>query len=99
MDDFSWRSNSHPELTDYGQLVGDIKSELRALRNHRYDSTLELEEGMLVILLATLDLKARLASGSIERIVRFEPMAQCTMHRANKDAKDGAKIKDTTSHE
>lgn len=45
---------------------------LNALQDHRFDSRVELKQGMVVVLLANLDMEAGLVNGSQGVIIRFE---------------------------
>ncbi|KAI5358975.1 putative DNA helicase Pif1, P-loop containing nucleoside triphosphate hydrolase [Septoria linicola] len=57
-------------------------------KNHRYEKSLELKQGMQVLLLANIDLAAGLANGACGKIIGFEPMRESMMPRAKKNSKD-----------
>ena len=74
-DAFSWRNEKEPELkaNEIPLYPGKPNSPLRALKDHRFEESLQLKVGMLAILLTNLDIKAGLVNGSQGRVVDFQP--------------------------
>lgn len=71
-DHFKW-NREHEALEDYQKRYPEPMNHLlEALEHHSFKPELVLKEGMLVILLANLDLDSSLANGSQGTIVGFE---------------------------
>ena len=81
IDDFE-RQKDHIEYANF--------SPAEALKTHRYESTLDLKAGMLVLLTANLDLAAGLANGTSGKIIGFQQMRSETLPRAREGANDVA---------
>lgn len=99
IDDLQW-AQQHPEFIDVTQPDGMSKAPFASLQHHRYAAELELKEGMQVILIQNLDLKAGLVNGTSGKIVGFEPMVAENLPRAKKGSKDEPKNgEELLSHE
>ena len=75
LDFFIWRNKMEPDLQKFGNLRYSERGEgspLAALKDHRFEETVKLKVGMLVILLVNLDFTIGLVNGSQGRIVGFE---------------------------
>lgn len=74
-DVFSWRNKDEPELKKKGRprYADREDGPLEALKDHRFEETIELKVGMLVILLCNLSFPDGLVNGSQGKIIGFEP--------------------------
>jgi len=70
-DEFIWLQHQHPNLKFKSDRQAD--GSLSALRDHRFEPSIQLKAGMLVVLLVNLDLTQGLCNGSQGVIVGFEP--------------------------
>lgn len=70
-DEFIWLQHHHPTLKYKAERQAD--GSLSALREHRFEPSIQLKAGMLVVLLVNLDLTQGLCNGSQGVIVGFEP--------------------------
>lgn len=99
VDDLHW-SQRHPEFIDVTQSNGMSRLPFVSLQHHRYAADLELKEGMQVILIHNLDIKAGLVNGTSGKVVGFEPMNAEYLPRAKRGSKDAAKEgQELISHE
>ncbi|UJO16276.1 ATP-dependent DNA helicase pfh1 [Fulvia fulva] len=87
VDDLTW-VRQHPEFLDARRPDGMTTAPLHALFRHRYQDSLELKEGMLVILTRNISTKEKLVNGSTGKIIGFTDMNDETMPRAKKNNKD-----------
>lgn len=74
LDGFVWKEK-HQDLKYKGQRNYDGSDTLHALKDHRYEATLELKKDMLVVLLVNCDMPAGLVNGSQGIIIGFEDHA------------------------
>ena len=68
-DDFDW-NRDHPNLHFKGER--DELNSLLALKDSRFEASVEFRQGMLVVLLVNLDIKCGLVNGSQGVVVDFE---------------------------
>lgn len=74
LDMFRWNHDDHPHLESKGRKNPD--NSLQALNDHRFERHIDLKVGMLVVLLANIDLSLGLCNGSQGTIVGFQPYDQ-----------------------
>ncbi|EAQ87154.1 hypothetical protein CHGG_03773 [Chaetomium globosum CBS 148.51] len=79
-DKFIWKGDHHPHLKSKGRRNPD--NSLVALNDHHFDRRIDLKIGMLVVLLANINLAAGLCNGSQGTIIGFEPYNPTTLRWA-----------------
>ncbi|KAF2131935.1 hypothetical protein P153DRAFT_181613 [Dothidotthia symphoricarpi CBS 119687] len=86
LDHFKW-NEKHGNLQSKKNTGPDGRS-LMALRDHRYDTQIQLKKGMLVVLLHNLDIAAGLVNGSQGTIQGFEDYDPTKIPKAVGKGKD-----------
>jgi ATP-dependent DNA helicase PIF1 len=80
LDDVNRDDVQYPHLKEIEQRLADRS--LSVLSKHRFERVLELKKGMIIILLANLDLNRGLCNGTQGIIVDFEPYDTSKLLRA-----------------
>lgn len=86
LDHFKW-NEKHGNLQSKRNVGPDGRS-LLALRDHRYDTEIQLKKGMLVVLLHNLDITAGLVNGSQGTIQGFEDYDPTKIPKATGKGRD-----------
>lgn len=89
LDHFKW-NEKHGNLRNKGDKGPD--GSLLALREHRFESQIELKKGMLVVLLHNLDLGSGLVNGSQGTIQGFEDYEKAKMPKAASNRRDDSSM-------
>lgn len=73
LDVFSWRNEGEPDLQAYYTRLDPKQPDgpLHALKDHRFEGTVKLKVGMLVILQANVSFEDGLVNGSQGKVIRF----------------------------
>lgn len=82
VDNFSWN-----EKDDNVKRKGEETEEgtIKALKDHRFESQVQLKEGMLVVLLANIDVDCGLVNGSQGTVIGFQPFAGLDAEQKSED--------------
>jgi ATP-dependent DNA helicase PIF1 len=89
LDYFRW-NEKHRNLEFKTKRSAD--GSLQALHDHRFDATLQLKQGMVVVLLVNLDIAAGLVNGSQGNIQGFEDYDPLNLPRAMEDGRKGSTV-------